>query len=62
MLNLCFDPSHDTRQSTQGDSQTVSAQRPPDFEPIQQTLSVNREGVAIVEFVAPSKQATGQIP
>jgi hypothetical protein len=39
MLNLHFDPCDDARQSTHGDGEAVSAQRAPDFEPIQQTLA-----------------------
>ena len=62
VLDLHFDPGDDSRQSTQRDRKAVSSKRAPDFEPIQQSLSVYRDGVPIVEFLPPSKHATGQIP
>jgi hypothetical protein len=40
MLDLHFDPCDHSGQSTHGDSEAVSAKRTPDFEPVQQTLSV----------------------
>jgi hypothetical protein len=62
VLDLHFDPRDNPRQSTHGNGKAVSPQRAPDFEPIQQPLSVYRDVVPIVEFLPPSKHATGQIP
>lgn len=61
MFDLHLDPGHHSRKSTLRHSEAVSPKRSPDFEPIQQMLSIQRDVVAIVEFLAPSKHARRQI-
>jgi len=60
MFDLGFDSCDDTGQSTQRGGETVSPQRAPDFEAIQQPLRVNRDHMTIVEIASPSKHAFRQ--
>lgn len=62
VLDLHLDAGSSSRQATQGDRKAVGAKGPPDFYASQQALSAYWDAVAIVEFTAPTKHATGQIP